>query len=68
MTTGRARRLTRWVGDLFAQGLSRDGRLVYAAIGCGGTVSAFGWLETIPFSGGRPKIIVRGPCRGSWSA
>jgi len=68
VTTGHARPLTRWVGDLFPQGFSRDGRLVYAAVGCGGTHSAFGWLETIPFSGGRPEVVVRGPCRGSWSA
>jgi hypothetical protein len=27
-----------------------------------------GLLEAIPFSGGPPKLIVRGPCRGSWSA
>ena len=66
--SGRARRLTPWTGDLFAQGLSRDGRQVYAAIGCGGTISPFGRLETIPFSGGKPRVIVRGPCRGSWSA
>jgi hypothetical protein len=30
-------------------------------------ISPFGVLETIPFSGGAPKVIVRGPCRGSWS-
>jgi Tol biopolymer transport system component len=65
--SGHARALTKWTGDLFAQGLSRDGRTVYAAIGCGGAVSSRGLLETIPFSGGRPKVIVRGPCRGSWS-
>jgi Tol biopolymer transport system component len=68
LPSGHARRLTRWVGDLFPQGLSRDGRTVYAAIGCGGAVSSRGLLEAIPFSGGPPKLIVRGPCRGSWSA
>jgi dipeptidyl aminopeptidase/acylaminoacyl peptidase len=67
LPSGDARPLTKWVGDLFAQGLSRDGRTVYAAIGCGGTVSSRGLLEAIPFSGGPPKMIVRGPCRGSWS-
>jgi Tol biopolymer transport system component len=68
LPSGHARRLTRWVGDLFPQGLSRDGRTVYAAIGCGGAVSSRGLLEAIPFSSGPPKLIVRGPCRGSWSA
>ena len=66
--SGRARDLTGWVGDLFAQGLSRDGRLVLAAIGCGGVVSPVGILETLPFAGGRPTVIARGPCRGSWNA
>jgi dipeptidyl aminopeptidase/acylaminoacyl peptidase len=68
VATGRARPLTRWVGDLFAQGLSRNGQVVYAAVGCGGVTSALGWLETIPFKGGRPTVIVHGPCRGSWSS
>jgi Tol biopolymer transport system component len=66
--SGAARPVTKWVGDLFAQGLSRDERHIYAAIGCGGTASSNGFLETIPFSGGPPRVIVRGPCRGSWSA
>jgi Tol biopolymer transport system component len=52
---GRARRLTGWVGDLFPQGLSRNGRTVYAAIGCGGTASSKGLLEAIPFLGGHPR-------------
>ncbi len=63
--SGGARPLTPFVGDLFAQGLSRDGRTVLAAIGCGGTASPFGLVETIPFAGGRPTVIVRGPCRAS---
>lgn len=63
--SGGARPLTPFVGDLYAQGLSRDGRTVLAAIGCGGTPSPFGLIETIPFAGGRPTVIVRGPCRAS---
>ena len=66
--TGRSRRLTDWVGDLFPQGISRDGSTVLAAIGCGGTLSLSGTLETIPFEGGPPRTIVRGPCRGDWNA
>jgi len=66
--SGKATALTRWIGDLFPQGVSPDGKTVYAAIGCGGLVSPFGVLETIPFAGGPPKVIVRGPCRGSWSS
>jgi dipeptidyl aminopeptidase/acylaminoacyl peptidase len=65
--TGRARDLTGWVGDLFPQGLSRNGRTILAAIGCGGTVSPFGVVETLPFAGGRAHVIVKGPCRASWN-
>jgi Tol biopolymer transport system component len=61
--SGTARALTRFVGDLFAQGLSRDGRTVLAAIGCGGAAGPYGLVETIPFAGGQPTVIVRGPCR-----
>ena len=45
-------RLTGWVGDLFPQGLSRDGRTVLAAIGCGGLISPYGVVETLPFTTG----------------
>jgi Tol biopolymer transport system component len=65
--TGRARDLTGWVGDLFPQGLSRNGKTILAAIGCGGTISPFGIVETLPFAGGRAHVIVRGPCRASWN-
>ena len=65
--TGRARDLTGWVGDLVPQGLSRNGRTILAAIGCGGTVSPFGFVETLPFAGGRAHVLVRGPCRASWN-
>jgi dipeptidyl aminopeptidase/acylaminoacyl peptidase len=65
--TGSAHDLTGWRGDLFPQGLSRDGGTILAAIGCGGTTSAFGLIETLPFTGGAPHVIVRGPCRASWN-
>jgi dipeptidyl aminopeptidase/acylaminoacyl peptidase len=65
--TGRARDLTGWVGDLFPQGLSRNGKSILAAIGCGGTISPFGVVETLPFAGGRAHVVVKGPCRASWN-
>lgn len=68
VSTGEAKDLTGFVGDLYAQGLSRDGKTILAAIGCGGTQSPFGRVETIPFAGGRPTVIARGPCRASWNA
>jgi Tol biopolymer transport system component len=68
VATGRARALTAFVGDLNAQGLSRNGKTVLAAIGCGELATIRGIVETIPFSGGPPTTIVRGPCRASWNA
>jgi Tol biopolymer transport system component len=68
VATGDARPLTPWVGDLFAQGLSADGSTVLAAIGCGGLGLPWGVVETIPFAGGKPHVIVHGPCRASWNA
>ena len=61
--TGAAKDLTGFVGDLYAQGLSRNGTTILAAIGCGGTQSPFGRVETIPFAGGRPTVIARCPSR-----
>jgi Tol biopolymer transport system component len=68
LAKGRTYALTELVGDLFAQGLSRDGQTVLAAIGCGGMPTLTGLVETIPFKGGEPTVIVRGPCRASWNA
>ena len=68
LTTGDERPLTPWVGDLFPQGLSADGSTVLAAIGCGGMIGPYGVVETIPFTGGNPHVIVHGPCRASWNA
>jgi hypothetical protein len=68
VATGNARPLTPWVGDLFPQGLSANGKTVLAAVGCGGLPSLVGYVETIPFAGGKPHVIVRGPCRASWNA
>jgi dipeptidyl aminopeptidase/acylaminoacyl peptidase len=67
MPGGRAWALSPWRGDLFAQALSRDGRTVLAAVGCGGTASPYGAVETLPFSGGSVRVIARGPCRASWT-
>jgi hypothetical protein len=65
VASGAARPLTPFVGDLYAQGLSRNGRTVLAAIGCGELATPYGLVETIPFTGGHPTVLVRGPCRAS---
>jgi hypothetical protein len=52
--TGNARPLTQWFGDLPPQGLSADGKTVLAAVGCGGVPGSTGYVETIPFAGGKP--------------
>jgi Tol biopolymer transport system component len=68
VTSGSAQPLTPWTGDLVPQGLSGDGKTVLAAVGCGGLPGSHGYVETIPFAGGNPHVIVRGPCRASWNA
>lgn len=65
VASGRAHPLTRFVGDLGPDGLSRDGRTVLASIGCGELATLYGVVETIPFAGGRPTVIVHGPCAAS---
>jgi dipeptidyl aminopeptidase/acylaminoacyl peptidase len=67
VASGRARVLTRWLGDLFGQGISRDGKTVFAAVGCGGMAGWYGHLETLPFAGGAPRVFAKGACRGSWA-
>ena len=67
VTTGAARPLTPWVGDLFPQGISRDGRTILAAVGCGGFISPYGLIEELPFAGGAPHVVRRGPCRAAWT-
>jgi Tol biopolymer transport system component len=66
--SGEARPITGPVRNLFGQGLSSDGRAMLAAVGCGDSPYSLGHLERIPFFGGERRVIVRGPCRGSWSA
>lgn len=68
VSTGNARPLTPWTGDLVPQGLSGDGKTALAAVGCGGVPGSYGYVETIPFAGGKPRLIVRGPCRAGWNA
>ena len=65
--SGAARPVTGWVGDLFGQALSYDGRTILAALGCGGMIAPVGKIETIPFAGGEPHLILEGPCRASWN-
>jgi Tol biopolymer transport system component len=68
VASGVERPVTPWVGDLIPQGFSADGRTVLALVGCSGNGSMYGEVETIPFAGGKPHVIVNGPCGASWSA
>jgi Tol biopolymer transport system component len=52
-------------------GLSADGSTVLAGVGCDMPQQS-GHVETIPFAGGKPHLILRGPrgrgpCRASWN-
>jgi Tol biopolymer transport system component len=66
--TGAAHDLTGFVGDLAPLGLSRNGKTVLAGIGCGELISPFGVIESIPFRGGVPHVLARGPCRATSNA
>ncbi len=68
VASGRARDLTGWVGDLFPQAISDDGRYILAAIGCGGMQGGAGVVEQLSFATGKRTAIARGPCRASWNA
>jgi Tol biopolymer transport system component len=68
LTSGAARDLTGFVGDLAPDGISRDGRTVLASIGCGEIQGEIGLVELIPFAGGPPRVVAHGPCRASWNA
>ena len=47
-------------------GLSRDGTTVLAAATTN-YITPDSWLETIPFAGGKPHIMTRGPSSASWT-
>jgi Tol biopolymer transport system component len=69
--TGKARRLKNWAFGLRGQGLSYNGRTILAATGCAGPSILHGepqgTIETIPFEGGKPRVILKGPCYASWN-
>jgi Tol biopolymer transport system component len=67
MASGTERSLTPWI-DLRPHGLSADGKTVLAVLGCDGAGGIYGDVETIPFAGGKPHVIVAGPCGASWNA
>jgi Tol biopolymer transport system component len=62
----------RSIEGLHATGVSRDGSRVLAVRGCvaWGTVGKAtpGRIEAIPAKGGKPRVLVRGPCHASWNA
>jgi Tol biopolymer transport system component len=68
LSSGAARDLTGFVGDLAPDGISRDGRTILASIGCGEALGEIGLVELIPFTGGSPQVVAHGPCRASWNA
>jgi WD40 repeat protein len=62
--SGRARSL----GVASPLGVSRDGRTALVVLGCRDTIIRAGMLATVPLTGGRPRVLVRGPCSASWHA
>jgi hypothetical protein len=73
VTTSVSRSLYRRpIDGLHTVGLSRDGKRVLAVRGCvswgmAGKATP-GRIETISADGGKPRTLVRGPCRASWNA
>ena len=67
VSSGRTRPLTGWEGDLNGLSISRNGRTVLAATGCGEVFGAPGVVFSKPFAGGRARIIARGPCVATWN-
>jgi Tol biopolymer transport system component len=65
--TGHARTLTGWVRGLFSLGLSRDGSTILASVGCSDPRNFRGVVETVPFAGGKARVIVNGPCYANWN-
>lgn len=65
--TGSARPLTPWVGGLEALAVSADGRTILATTGHGGQIGCGGVIETIPYAGGRPRVLLRHMCNASWN-
>jgi Tol biopolymer transport system component len=52
-------------GGLIASGISRDGSTVLALSPCGS--QGRGKLQTLPFEGGEPHVLVEGACYGTWN-
>jgi len=69
--TGEVHQLKNWALGLWGQGLSYDGQTILAATGCAGPSiprgEPRGTIETIPFHGGKPRVILKGPCSASWN-
>lgn len=55
--------------DIWPMDISRDGSTVLALGGaCDAYPGGRGIIETIPFGGGKPHVVARGPCGASWNA
>jgi hypothetical protein len=65
--TRRARQLTAGGHSVLAAGISRDGRAVLVQGGPLQSSPSHGVVETIPFSGGPPHVLVRHAGQPSWN-
>ncbi len=50
-----------------ANGISRNGKTVLVTLDAGENPTAVGQIATIPFSGGRPRVLARHAGFGSWN-
>jgi hypothetical protein len=59
--------LTAPTPNLVPEGLSANGKTVLAALFCH-SPGEHGLIEAIPFAGGAPTVLLRGPCDAQWTA
>ena len=67
MATGKATELLDGADPVQAQAISRDGRTVLVDAGAFENPPNLGRLETMPFTGGKPTVLVRHSVSGSWT-
>ncbi len=67
VASGHARRLTVRRRSVVGAGISRDGRAVLIDEGSFEEPASNGRIATIPFAGGRSKVLVRHGSQGSWN-
>jgi Tol biopolymer transport system component len=67
ISTGKTHHITVGGQDVQTGGISRDGKQVLVVSGAFMNPPSKGTIETVPFAGGRPKVLVRHADQPSWN-